>query len=117
MSELDIISLIFAICSFIEAYRLKTKYIETVAVCLGYLSGGFVTYPLYQYEMEIQGKVVVLESRGTAIFGPKRGRKYQVLVKKNNYTEVKAYNIYVSALVLGSFFVLCFAVSMGAELL
>lgn len=117
MTELDIIALVFIVYLFVDACILKYKYIETVAECLGYIGGGIVTYPLYQYEMEIQGKAVVLQSRGTAIFGPKKGRKYKVLVKKTNYTEVKAYSVYIFDIVSGSFMVLCFIVSIVAELL
>ena len=69
---------------------LKLNYIMHDAVCLDYTTSNYswVTYPLYEYEMQVDGKMATYKNWGTKYFSPRKGKRCKVLINKNNYDKV-----------------------------
>lgn len=104
-----LVELAGAIICFARAAWLKTKYIIHYAICLEYMTvRGFSSSPLYEYEIMDNGEKKVYTNWGSACFYPKVGKRYKVLLRKDDYNKVVAYNEYVTSMVEGIVFVVLF---------
>ena len=101
--ELFLMGLIVSIAMLSYAVYLRVCYMKHEAVCLEYSTSemGFVTYPLYMYELIENGKKVTYKSSGTTICSPKKGKRYKVLINKKNHYKVVGYREYIVDLCVG----------------
>lgn len=103
--DIEIGKLMIAIGLGIRLVWLKMNYVMHDAICLDYGIGrSWVTYPLYEYEILIDGKFVKYRNWGTNCFRPRKGKRCKVLINKNNYDKVIGANAYIVYSILFVFF-------------
>ena len=99
--DLEIVDLMIIIGLTTRLIWLKLNYVIHDAVCLDYTTSnyGWVTYPLYEYEMMVEGKMVVYKNWGTNYFSPCKGKRCKVLINKANYDKVIGANEYIADII------------------
>lgn len=89
------------------AIYLKFNYFKHWAICLDSSPSGSISHTTYEYEIIEAGEKRTYVSRGTALFYPKKGKKYRVLIHKRNYNKVVGYSAYVGDVILMSILLAC----------
>ena len=104
--------LIVAIGLLVHAIYLRICYFKHEAVCLEHSTYEklFITFPLYEYELMEAGKKVAYKKRGETYFYPRKGKRYKVLINKDNHNKVIGYMKYVVHLLVGSLLSVMFLV-------
>lgn len=88
---------------------IKLCYFKHEAICLRWTLARkhlFVTHPLYEYILVEKDKIVTYHCSGTTIFYPKKGKKYNVLIRKTDHTKVIGYGGVVLEFCWALFFLL-----------
>lgn len=97
------LAIIMSIGLSIRIIILEVCYFQSYATCLDYHTapgGSFSSYPLYEYELTEAGEKVVYRNWGDAVGYPKKGKKYKVLIHKNNHNKICAKNELTVCIVL-----------------
>lgn len=112
--ELEFIGFIGFIGIFIQVVNLKINYFKYKAICLDYSTGhyAFVSFPLYEYEIIENGVKTMYRNKGTTMFYPKKGKKYKVLIHKNNYNKIIGYSEYIGDIVVMCILLSCFFIDI-----
>lgn len=70
---------------------LKVDYFESYATCLEcYWLKNFSARVIYEYELIEAGKKVIYKNGATAFGYPKKGKRYKVLIHKNDHNKICA---------------------------
>ena len=95
--------LIVSLGILVHAIYLRICYFKHEAVCLEYTTNPtvFMIFPVYEYEIIEAGKKVTYKKGGKTYFYPRKGKKYKVLICKNDYNKVVGYRMYVVHLLVG----------------
>ena len=108
--ELEFFIFLLSLAFLGYAVFLKFCYMKHKAVCLDYTRADgislLVTYPLYEYILLENNKIVTHRRYGVTMFTPKKGKTYTVLIRKTDHTKVVGYSEFVFYLCLGIFFLI-----------
>ncbi len=95
------------ISGFILGYVIYVRVtsIKHEGVCVRYWSH----WMRYEYELVIAGKTIKFENTGlSSTLFPREGKRYKILIRKNNYSKVEGYSYYLGELFWSSLFFLFF---------
>ena len=73
------------------------NYFKHCAICTRGVNdyGNSTQYPIYEYEIIVDGVPKRYKVSGFALFHMRKGKKYKVLINKKNYRKVVDYREYV----------------------
>ena len=88
---------------------IKLCYFKHEAVCLDWslaYKSIFITHPLYEYILVEKDKLVTYRRSSTTVFYPKKGKKYNILIRKTDHTKVMGYAWFVLEIIWALYFLL-----------
>ncbi len=107
MLDMTYISFAFFLGLSAHIVFIKLCYFKHEAVCLDWTRASrnfFTTYPRYEYVLLENNKIVIYQQCGTTVFFPKKGKKYNILIRKTDHTKVMGYAWFVSEIIWALFF-------------
>lgn len=101
--ELQIIGIISSIGLLVHAIYLRLRYFKHEANCLESTPHGkhLMSSALYEYELMVVRKKITYKNWGRTYFYPRKGKRYKVLICKDNSYKVCGYMLYIVPLLLG----------------
>ena len=109
MLEMTYISFAFFLGLSAHVVFIKLCYFKHEAVCLDWSRASrsfFTIYPLYEYILVEKNKIVTYQRSGITIFKPKKGKKYNILIRKTDHTKVMGYAWFISEIIWALYFLL-----------
>ena len=109
MLEMTYISFAFFIGLCSHIVFIKLCYFKHEATCLDWSLAHkslFITHPLYEYILVENNKLVIYQRRGSTVFYPKKGKKYNILIRKTDHTKVMGYGWFILEICWAFFYLL-----------